>query len=160
MTSAKLANSVRSYELGGVPYRVGKLTLGAALQIEEHLSKLKTPLEIYRDSGILSALPTEKSDDILNRAAQETMFWPPDAVTALSDGRFLRRAEFGIAFISALLAAYNPGLSPHEITLIAQKASIKDVLQLQVIAFGADVIDPKDERAASPAETIPDAANE
>lgn len=159
MTSAKLANSVRSYELGGVPYRVGKLTLGAALQIEEHLSKLKTPLEIYRDSGILSALPTEKADDILNRAAQETMFWPPDAVTALSDGRFLRRADFGIAFISALLAAYNPGLSPHEITLIAQKASLMDVVQLQIIAFGADATDPKGVGVAKPKKTAtPDAS--
>lgn len=150
MTSAKLANSVRSYELGGVPYRVGKLTLGAALQIEEHLSKLKTPLEIYRDSGVLSALPTEKADDILNRAAQETMFWPPDAVTALCDVRFLKRADFGMAFISALLAAYNPGLSPHEIESIAKKASTQDVMKLQLIAFGVDGIDPKEAEASDP----------
>lgn len=145
MTSFKLSNATQTYEIAGTPYRVGKLTLGAALQIEQWLATLPTPLELLRDGGILKDISTDKADDILNRAAQDTLFWPPDAITSLTNPKFLTRADFGIAFISALLAAYNPHLSPQEISTIAKNATSVDVLKLQLIAFGADVEDPKGE---------------
>jgi hypothetical protein len=158
MTSFKLSNAQKSYEINGTPYRVGKLTLGAAVQIESHLSKLKTPLEIYNDSKALAVFTPGKAEEILNKAAQETMFWPPDAVTALCNTKFLTRGDFGIVFISAILAAYNPHLSPQEIENIAKSATTADVVQLQLIAFGADETDPKGAAAApatpKPADTL------
>ena len=144
-----------SYEIAGVLYRVGKLTLGAAFEIETFLSKLRTPYELLEDSKALAQVGKELADQLVNKALQECHFWPPDAINALCNNKFLTRADFGIAFVSAMLRQGNPHLPPDEVTRIAHAASYKDVIALQLIAFGADDTDPKDangvpERAATP----------
>lgn len=158
MNAFKMAKPEKTMQFGSVPYRVGKLTLGAALAIESFLSELPTPYEILNGSNAVSQLSKEAADMAVQRALNDTMFWPPDAISALSTQKFLVRADFGIAFISAILAAYNPHLPPQEIEAIARSASIEDVVKLQLIAFGADETDPKGE-SAGPA-TIPDLASE
>lgn len=152
MTSFKLANTVKTIEIAGKPYRAGKLTLGAALSIEEHLAKLPTPYETLENSKALSQVSKELADTLISKALADTMFWPPDAISALTNPKFLTRADFGIAFISAILAAYNPHLSPQEIEAVAKSASSEDVLKMQLVAFGADN-DPKEPPANAGTET-------
>lgn len=154
MTSFKLANTVKTIEIAGVPCRVGKLTLGAALSIEEFLATLPTPYETLEGSKALAQVSKELADTLIAKALADTMFWPPDAISALSTQKFLVRADFGQAFIRAMLAAYNPHLAPDEITRIAAAAVVpEDVVRLQLIAFGADT-DPKDTPAEAGSETM------
>lgn len=160
MTAFRLANTVKTVEIAGQPYRVGKLTLGAALQIEEFLATLPTPYEVLEGSKALSQVSKEHADMLIAKALSDTMFWPPDAITALSTQKFLVRADFGKAFISAILSAYNPHLSPQEIESVAKSATVpEDVVRLQLIAFGADN-DPKDEPAKAGNETTTSFASE
>ena len=147
---SKIANTVLMRDFNGVPYRVGKLTLGAALEIESYLSELKTPYEILQDSKALEQIGKELADQLVSKALQETHFWPPDAITALCSQKFLTKADFGIAFLSAILRQYNPHLSPEEIQAVAKNSTTSDVVEMQLIAFGANNTDPKDSAAAGP----------
>lgn len=156
---AKIANPVFTRDFNGTPYRVGKLTLGAALEIESYLSELKTPYEILQDSKALEQIGKELADQLVSKALQETHFWPPDAITALCTQKFLVKADFGIAFLSAVLRHYNPHLQPDEILVIAKNATTTDVVEMQLIAFGANETDPKDENAAGQ-PTMADLASE
>lgn len=160
MTSFRLANTVKTVEIAGQPCRVGKLTLGAALSIEEFLATLPTPYETLEGSKALGQVSKDLADTLIAKALADTMFWPPDAITALSTQKFLVRADFGQAFIRAMLAAYNPHIAPDEINRIAAAAVVpEDVVKLQLIAFGADN-DPKDDPATAGAATVTSSASE
>lgn len=149
MTSFKLANTAKTIEIGGVPCRAGRLTLGAALSIEEFLATLPTPYETLDKSNVLAQVGKELADQLVGKALSETMFWPPDAITALSDRRFLVRADFSRAVISAVLTAYNPHMSPDEINSIVNGALVpQDMVKIQIVAFGGD-LDPKEEDAGA-----------
>lgn len=143
MDSAKLANPIRSFEIKGVPFRVGKLTVGAALEMEQALSTWPSKLDRLRDSGILDKIDKDKAESLIETAMMDLDFWPPDAITALSDWRILIRAEFGVIFITALLRQYNPGLSPDELATLAKACTKDDLLALQSIAFGNDPFEKK-----------------
>ncbi|CAB4178473.1 hypothetical protein UFOVP1622_56 [uncultured Caudovirales phage] len=160
MQPHKLDAKPVSYEIAGVPYRVGKLTLGAAFEIETFLSKLKSPYEILEDSKALAQVGKELADQLVNKALQDCHFWPPDAINALCNKRFLTRADFGIAFVSAMIRQGNPHLPPDEVTCIAHAASYKDVMALQLIAFGADDTDPKDENGVPERVATPNISRE
>ena len=144
MESVKLANPPQSYTIDGKSYAVGKLTLGMALDIESFLATLKTPLEKIEESGVLNQVESDVASGILDSAMQDLAFWPPDAVSALCDRRFLTRADFGVTFLRAMLRAYNPGLTAEDTARIAQAATLMDVIQLQMVASGVDASGPKD----------------
>lgn len=136
---------MKTYDIAGETIKAGKLTLGAALEIENHLKTLRTPFEVLENSNALKMVDSELAERLINEKLQQEMFWPPDAITALCDQKFLTRADFGIAFISALIRSYNPHLDPKDIERIALRASVQDVIQLQLIAFDSDSNQKKDE---------------
>ena len=139
---------MRTYDIAGETVKVGKLTLGAALEIESHLKTLKTPFEVLESSNALKMVESDLAERLINEKLQQEMFWPPDAITALCDQKFLTRADFGIVFISAMLRSYNPHFDPKDIERIATRATVQDVIQLQVIAFDSDSNQKKDEPTA------------
>lgn len=157
MSSDKLANPIRSYEIKGGAFRVGKLTVGAALEIEQELATWPSKLEKLQASGILEKLPPDKAESLVETAMMDLEFWPPDAITALSDWKTLIRAEFGLIFVKALLRQYNPGLSPDELTALAKACTPDDVMALQKIAFGRDPFEKKvtDPEPEAPTKLIP-----
>lgn len=140
----KLDNLIVTYDIGGEPCRVGKLTIGAACEIERYLATLETPLEKIERSKILTQIDGEKASGIIDSALQDLAFWPPDAVGALCSAKFLTRGEFALAFISAIVRQYNPHFTDADIERVASKATVDDVFKLQAIALGANT-DPKDE---------------
>jgi len=156
----KLANPLKSHEIGGRAYSFGRLTIGMGLEIETWLKTLPTELERIEQSGILKSISREAADSIVADALQRHDIWPPDAITALCDRRFLTRSEFGIVFIMAALRQYNPGLTAEEIERIASQATLTDVIRLQSIAAGTDDIDPKELAAIAATETTKIPANE
>lgn len=141
--STKLANVPQLIEIGGETYKAGKLTIGISLEIESHLATLKTPLEKIQESKILEHVEPAVAESILSTAMQELAFWPPDAVNALCDSRFLLRASFGVVFVRAMLRQYNAHLSHDDLNRVATLATVQDVLTLQSIASGVDPNGPK-----------------
>lgn len=140
----KLANVLKSHEIGGRSYQFGRLTIGMGVEIESWLKTLPTELERIEQSGILKSVTPEVADSIVSDALQRYEMWPPDAITALCDRRFLTRSEFGIVFVKSALRQYNPGLSIEDVERIATQATFADVIKLQAIAAGTDDIDPKE----------------
>lgn len=144
MSSEKLNNPVKTLEIGGSTCRIGKLTVGAAIEIESHLTDYPSMFDTLKDSEVLGQVSTDLAEKLINEKLQELHFWPPDAITALCDIRFLKRGNFSHAFLSAMIRAYNPHFSPEEIASIANKATAENVFDLQMIALGV-TSDPKDE---------------
>lgn len=144
MSADRLNNPVRTLEIGGTTCRIGKLTIGAAIEIEEHLSACPSMFDTLKGSDILGQVSTDLAEKLINEKLQELHFWPPDAITALCDIRFLKRGNFSHAFLSAIVRAYNPHFSPDEIVSIANKATAENVFELQMVALGV-TSDPKGE---------------
>lgn len=144
---------MKTYTIANETIKVGKLTLGAALEIENHLKTLRTPFEVLQDSQALSQIDKDLAERLINEKLQQEMFWPPDAITALCDQKFLTRAGFGIVFISAMIRAYNPHFEPQEVDRLASRATVQDVIQLQLIAFDSDNNQKKDE-PTTPANSL------
>ena len=134
MNAEKLINEPVLYEIGGEQFRVGKLTIGTALKLESWLAKLPTPWEVLSNTDILKHCSEEQRKQIIDEKLQQLHFWPPDAISAISDERFLRRADFGSVFVEAILKAYNSHLSQQEIDRAVQKATIFDVYAIQLIS--------------------------
>lgn len=144
MSTDRLNNPVKTLEIGGTTCRIGKLTVGAAIEIEDHLSAYPSMFDTLKDSDILGQVSTDLAEKLINEKLQELHFWPPDAITALCDIRFLKRGNFSHAFLSAMIRAYNPHFSPDEVASIANKATAENVFDLQMISLGV-TSDPKDE---------------
>jgi hypothetical protein len=122
------------YQFGDEKYKVGKLTIGAALKLESWLAKLPTPWEVLESTDILKHCSDEQKKQIIDEKLQQLHFWPPDAITALSEIKFLKRGDFGGQLIAAILESYNPHLSPDDVEKIVSKATVHDVIQIQLIA--------------------------
>jgi hypothetical protein len=149
LSGYQFSNPVKTIEIGGESVRVGKLTIGMAVDLESYLRTVPSKLESIEASGILKQLSKETADSIVSDALQEHAFYPPDAVTALCDKRFLLNATFGQRLIRAALRAYNPGLTDADIDRIADKAVYPtDTVIIQQICSGAS--DPKGVAAAVP----------
>jgi hypothetical protein len=148
----KLANVLKTHEIGGRSYSFGRLTIGMGVEIESYLRTLPTELEKIESSGILKTVSQDVANSIVSDALQRHDVWPPDAISALCDRRFLTRSEFGMAFVKSALRQYNPGLSIDEIDKAASMATLADVLRIQAIAAGTDDIDPKEH--AAPVEAV------
>lgn len=146
----KLSNPLKPHEIAGRSLSFGRLTIGMGMEIETWLKTLPTELEQIERSGILKSVTPEVADSIASEALQRHDLWPPDAITAICDRRFLMRAEFGVVFVKAALRQYNPGLTTDDIDRIANQATFADVNRLVEIATGLDEIDPKDLPVARP----------
>lgn len=142
MNAARLSNPIKQHAINGQTYNIGKLTIGAAVEIETYLATLKTPLEKIQESKILEQVDKDVANGIIDTALQELAFFPPDAITALCDRKYLGRAEFGRVFLRAIFREYNRHLSPEEIDRVAMSATVEDIFVIQAVALGADA-DPK-----------------
>lgn len=140
----KLDTRTTTIEIGGETVKVGKLTLGAAIEIEAYLQTIDTPLEIIERSKILAQVDKEVADKILDGHTQDLAFWPPDAIGALCDKRFLTSGRFGKAFVSAIIRAYNAHLDDATVERIANRSTVDTVYLLTPIALLGVNSDPKD----------------
>lgn len=155
MNAEKMLNRPIYYQFGEERYKVGKLTIGAALKLEAWLAKLPTPWEVLESTDILKHCSDEQKKQIIDEKLQQLHFWPPDAITALSEIKFLKRGDFGGQLIATILEAYNPHLSPDDIQKIVSKATIEDVIQIQLIATASGASQKKEMTPEEIAMMIP-----
>jgi Ni,Fe-hydrogenase III component G len=139
----KLDNRIKTLEIGGHTVKVGKLTMAAAVEIESYLETLESPLEKMERAKILTQIDKDAAIGVVDSLTQDLAFWPPDAIGALCDRRFLTRGKFGRAFVAAMVRAYNGHFEPSEVDRIANNATLEDVFAIQPIALGV-TSDPKD----------------
>ena len=139
----KLTSPVFIHEIAGESLRFGRLTLGAAVELEDYLHTLPTPFEALEDSKTLQHIDPEMRERLINEKLQQLHFWPPDALTALATSQFLTSGRFGVAFLTAMITAYNTHISHHEAAKLAAKANHGDFMTIHRIALGLN--DPKGE---------------
>ena len=149
---SKLTTPVYTREIGGESLRFGRLTLGAAVEIEDYLSTLPTPFEALEDSKSLQHIDPEMRERLIQEKLQQLHFWPPDALNALASSQFLTSAKFGVAFLVAMITAYNSHISTDEARRLAMKADHGDFMAIHKIALGLET-DPKCESGPDPVQT-------
>lgn len=155
----KLHNEIKTVEIGGQLVKVGRLTVGAACEIEAYLEALETPLEFINSKILNKAFPEGTSVQIADIIIQRSQEWPPDAIGALCSGAMLRKASFARVFIRAMIRAYNPHVPIEDVAKVADSAIVPfDALTLQPIALGV-TNDPKDERGIGVATDPPNVSN-
>ena len=137
----KLTSPVFIHEIAGESLRFGRLTLGAAVELEDYLHTLPTPFEALEDSKTLQHIDPEMRERLINEKLQQLHFWPPDALTALATSQFLTSGRFGMAFVTAMITAYNSHISHDEAIKLAAKANHGDFMVIHRIALGLN--DPK-----------------
>ena len=137
----KLTSPVYVHEIAGESLRFGRLTLGAAVELEDYLHTLPTPFEALEDSKTLQHIDPEMRERLINEKLQQLHFWPPDALTALATSQFLTSGRFGMAFVTAMITAYNSHISHDEAIKLAAKANHGDFMTVHRIALGLN--DPK-----------------
>ena len=153
----KLDNPVTTIEIGGEPVRVGKLTIGAACEIEAYLETLETPLEKIEKSKILTQIDKDAATGIVESALQDLAFWPPDAIGALSDSKWLQKAGFSKTFCAAVVRSYNPHFTDADVTRITDKLTWDIPYILRVLSLPE--LFPKKEEPV-PDVATPDRPNE
>ena len=139
----KLTSPVYVHEIAGESLRFGRLTLGAAVELEDYLHTLPTPFEALEASKTLQHIDPEMRERLINEKLQQLHFWPPDALTALATSQFLTSGRFGMAFVTAMITAYNSHISHDEAIKLAAKANHGDFMTIHRIALGLN--DPKGE---------------
>jgi len=155
----KLHNEIKTVEIGGQLVKIGRLTVGAACEIEAYLETLETPLEFLDAKILAKAMPEGNSAEIADIILQRSMEWPPDAIGALCSGAMLRKASFAKVFIKAMIRSYNPHIPIEDVARIADSAIVPfDSLALQPIALGVNT-DPKDEFGMGVATDHPSVSN-
>ncbi len=137
----KLTSPVYIHEIAGETLKFGRLTLGAAVELEDYLQTLPTPFEALEDSKSLQHIDPEMRERLINEKLQQLHFWPPDALTALATSQFLTSGRFGMAFVTAMITAYNTHISHSEAIKLAAKANHGDFMTIHRIALGLN--DPK-----------------
>ena len=137
----KLTSPVYVHEIAGESLRFGRLTLGAAVELEDYLHTLPTPFEALEESKTLQHIDPEMRERLINEKLQQLHFWPPDALTALATSQFLTSGRFGVAFLTAMITAYNSHISHDEAAKLAAKANHGDFMTIHRIALGLN--DPK-----------------
>lgn len=140
----KLTSPVYVHEIAGESLRFGRLTLGAAVELEDYLHTLPTPFEALEASKTLQHIDPEMRERLINEKLQQLHFWPPDALTALATSQFLTSGRFGVAFLTAMITAYNTHISHDEAAKLAAKANHGDFMTVHRIALGLN--DPKGEQ--------------
>lgn len=152
----KLTSPVYVHEIAGESLKFGRLTLGAAVELEEYLQTLPTPFEALEASQTLQHIDAEMRERLIQEKLQQLHFWPPDALTALATSQFLTSGKFGVAFLTAMITAYNAHISHDEANRLARRANHADFMVVHRIALGLN--DPKadqpgdgQEMATSPA---------
>ena len=140
----KLTSPVYVHEIAGETLKFGRLTLGAAVELEDYLHTLPTPFEALEDSKTLQHIDPEMRERLINEKLQQLHFWPPDAITALATSQFLTSGRFGVAFLTAMITAYNTHISHDEAERLAKRANHGDFMTVHRIALGLN--DPKGEQ--------------
>lgn len=146
----KLANTLKTHQIGGRSFQFGRLTIGIGIEIEEYLQSLPSELYQVESSGILKSVPGEVASSIVGDLLKRHDVYPPDAITAICQKRNLLNAKFCRVLVRAALRQYNPGLSVDEIESVAAMATQEDATQIAVILIGVDENDPKELPVASP----------
>jgi hypothetical protein len=145
---SKLTTPIETVEIAGQTLRFGRLTLGAAVELEDYLQTLPTPFEALESSKSLQHIDAEMRERLIQEKLQQLHFWPPDALNALANSQFLTSAKFGMAFLVAMITAYNSHISSTEAREIAAKANHGDFMTVHRIALGLN--DPKAPAAGDP----------
>lgn len=152
----KLTSPICTHEIDGQTLRFGRLTLGAAVEIEEYLSTLPTPFEALENSKTLQHIDPELRENLIQQKLQQLHFWPPDALTALSTPNFLTSAKFGMAFMVAMITAFNAHIATDEAKRLAGRANHEDFMIIHRISLGlSDTPAPKVEAPAGIATAPP-----
>lgn len=149
----KLANTLKTHQIGGRSFQFGRLTIGIGVEVEEYLQSL--PSEIYQveSSGILKSVPGDVASSIVSEMLQRHDVYPPDAITAICQKRNLMNAKFCKVLVRAALRQYNPGLPLDEVESVAEMATQEDATRIAVILIGVDENDPKELPVAEPPPT-------
>jgi hypothetical protein len=137
----KLTSPVYTHEIDGQTLRFGRLTLGAAVELEDYLQTLPTPFEALENSKTLQHIDPEMRERLIQEKLQQLHFWPPDALNALSTSNFLTSAKFGMSFLVAMITAYNAHIATDEAKRLASRANHEDFMVIHRIALGLN--DPK-----------------